>query len=92
MSDAFRAFHNAYEERVAQAYGEWRPVVPQVADKFLECGVLNTASRACGARRARISICSRSNAAGGRGKFLSPCRPAEKNFQGAIAIASLASV
>ena len=29
-----------YDERFAREYGPWRPVVGQVADKFLACGVL----------------------------------------------------
>ena len=29
-----------YDERFASEYGPWRPVVAQVADKFLACGVL----------------------------------------------------
>ena len=37
----FRAFHNAYDERFAGAYRDWRPVVCEVADKFLSCGVLD---------------------------------------------------
>lgn len=40
VSDHFRAFHAAYEERFAPAYGDWRQVVREVADKFRECGVL----------------------------------------------------
>ena len=34
------AFHAAYEDRFAATYGDWRPVVREVADKFLACGVL----------------------------------------------------
>ena len=30
-----------YDERFAREYGPWRPVVAQVADKFLACGVLD---------------------------------------------------
>ena len=41
VSDHFRAFHHAYDERFAPAYGDWRPVVREVADKFLACGVLD---------------------------------------------------
>ncbi|MGI9044777.1 MAG: hypothetical protein ACR2GK_11730 [Gemmatimonadaceae bacterium] len=29
-----------YDERFAPTYGAWRAVVPEVADKFLACGVL----------------------------------------------------
>ena len=35
-----RLSRSAYEERFAAAYGDWRPVVREVADKFLACGVL----------------------------------------------------
>jgi len=40
VSDPLRRLHNVYDERVARAYGPWRPVVAQVADQFLACGVL----------------------------------------------------
>ena len=29
-----------YDERFAREYGPWRPVVAQVTDKFLACGIL----------------------------------------------------
>lgn len=41
VSDHFRAFHAAYEDRFADTYGDWSPVVREVADKFLACGVLD---------------------------------------------------
>lgn len=53
VSDHFRAFHHAYEERFAEAYGDWRPVVREVADKFLECGVLDH-----GFARVRCDACT----------------------------------
>lgn len=28
VSDHFRAFHTAYEERFAETYGDWRPATP----------------------------------------------------------------
>jgi dipeptidyl aminopeptidase/acylaminoacyl peptidase len=31
VSDHFRAFHDAYEDRFAATYGDWRPVVREVA-------------------------------------------------------------
>jgi hypothetical protein len=40
LEDHFDAFHAAYEERFAQTYGDWRPVVREVAGKFLACGIL----------------------------------------------------
>ena len=53
VSDHFRAFHAAYEERFAETYGDWRPVVREVADKFLECGVLDH-----GFARVRCGACT----------------------------------
>jgi hypothetical protein len=62
VSDHFRAFHAAYEERFAQAYGDWRPVVARWPKSFWNAAYSNTASRACGVTRARTSICARSRA------------------------------
>ena len=53
VSDHFRAFHAVYEERFAATYGDWRPVVREVADKFLACGVL-----AHGFARIRCDTCT----------------------------------
>ena len=41
MSEYFRVFHGACKERLAPAYCDWRPVVREVADKFLTYGVLD---------------------------------------------------
>jgi hypothetical protein len=41
VSDHCRAFHHACDERFAPVYGDWRPVVREVADKFLAWGVLD---------------------------------------------------
>ena len=41
VQDHFTEFHEAYEERFERTYGSWRSVVREVADKFLECGVLD---------------------------------------------------
>jgi len=40
MSDHVHRLQTAYDERFARAHGPWRPVLAQVADKFLACGVL----------------------------------------------------
>ncbi|MFN8883900.1 transposase zinc-binding domain-containing protein [Gemmatimonas sp.] len=41
MSDHLQRLQTVYDERFAREYGPWRPVVAQVADKFLACGVLD---------------------------------------------------
>ena len=43
----------AYEERFAAVYGDWRPVVREVADKFLACGILEH-----GFARVRCDACA----------------------------------
>jgi hypothetical protein len=53
VADHFTAFHAAYEERFAPVYGDWRPVVREVADKFLACGVLEH-----GFARVRCDACA----------------------------------
>jgi hypothetical protein len=40
VSDHPHRLQTVYDERFAREYGPWRPVVVQVADKFLACGVL----------------------------------------------------
>ena len=40
MSRAAIGEQTVYDDRFAREYGPWRPVVAQVADKFLACGVL----------------------------------------------------
>ena len=40
VSDHLHRLQTVYDERFAREYGPWRPVVAQVADKFLACGVL----------------------------------------------------
>jgi len=42
-----------YDHRFAREYGPWRPVIAQVADKFLACGVL-----AHGFARIRCDACA----------------------------------
>ena len=41
MSDHLHRLQTVYDERFAREYGPWRPVVGDVADKFLACGVLD---------------------------------------------------
>ena len=41
VSDHLHRLQTVYDERFARAYGPWRPVVAQVADTFLACGVLD---------------------------------------------------
>jgi len=40
VSDHLHRLQKVYDEWFARAYGPWRSVVAQVADKFLACGVL----------------------------------------------------
>lgn len=40
VEDHLHRLQTVYDERFARLYGPWRPVVAQVADKFLACGVL----------------------------------------------------
>ncbi|MCC6774946.1 MAG: transposase zinc-binding domain-containing protein [Gemmatimonadaceae bacterium] len=40
MSDCLHRLETIYDDRFAREYGPWRPVVAQVADRFLACGVL----------------------------------------------------
>ena len=49
VSDHLHRLQTVYDERFAHEYGPWRPVVAQMADKFLAYGALR-AGRA-GAQR-----------------------------------------
>jgi hypothetical protein len=40
VSDHLHRLQTVYDDRFGREYGPWRPVVAQVADKFLACGVL----------------------------------------------------
>jgi hypothetical protein len=40
VSDHLQRLQTGSDERFAREYGPWRPVVAQVADTFLACGVL----------------------------------------------------
>jgi hypothetical protein len=41
VSDHLHRLQTVYDERFVREYGPWRPVVGQVTDKFLVCGVLD---------------------------------------------------
>ncbi|MBX9856620.1 MAG: transposase [Gemmatimonadaceae bacterium] len=41
VSDHLQRLQTVYDERFARKYGPWRPVVGQVTDKFLACGVID---------------------------------------------------
>jgi len=41
VSDHLQRLQTAYDDRFAREYGPWRPVVAQVHDTFLACGVLD---------------------------------------------------
>jgi hypothetical protein len=55
VSDHLQRLQMVYDERFAREYGPWRPVVAQVADKFLACGILEYgfARVRCGSKRWR---------------------------------------
>ncbi len=40
VSDHVHRLQTVYDERFAREYGPWRPVVGEVTDKFLACGIL----------------------------------------------------
>jgi hypothetical protein len=41
VQDRFTDVHAVWEDRFAHTYGDWRPVVREVANKFLACGILD---------------------------------------------------
>ncbi|MFN9455292.1 MAG: transposase zinc-binding domain-containing protein [Gemmatimonadota bacterium] len=41
VSDHLQRLQTVNDDCLAREYGPWRPVVTQVADKFLACGVLD---------------------------------------------------
>lgn len=45
VQDWFRQLQTVYDERFAREYGAWRPVVAQVVDALLACGVLERARK-----------------------------------------------
>jgi len=53
VSDNLHRLQTVYDERFAREYGPWRPVVAQVAEKFLACGVLEH-----GFARTRCDACA----------------------------------
>jgi hypothetical protein len=54
VSDHLDRLQTVYDDRFAREYGPWRPVIAQVADKFLPCGVLEH-----GFARIRCDACTR---------------------------------
>lgn len=40
LQDRFRAFSTVYDERFGRRYGPWRPVVAEVVEQFVACGIL----------------------------------------------------
>jgi len=40
VQDHLHRLQTVYDERFAREYGPWRPVVGEVTDKFLACGIL----------------------------------------------------
>jgi len=53
VSDHLHRLQAVYDERFAREYGRWRPVVGDVAHKFLACGVLDP-----GFARIRCDACT----------------------------------
>lgn len=53
VQDHLRGLQTVYDERFAHEYGPWRPVMGEVADKFLACGIL-----AHGFARVRCDDCA----------------------------------
>jgi len=53
VSDHLHRLQIVYDERFARGYGPWYPVVAQVAEKFLACGVLEH-----GVARIRYDACA----------------------------------
>ena len=45
VSDHLHRLQTVYDDRFAREYGPWRPVVGEVADKFLACESLRAANR-----------------------------------------------
>jgi len=54
VSDHLHRLQTVYDDRFARKYGPWRPVVAQVADEFLDCGILDH-----GFARVRCDDCAR---------------------------------
>ncbi|MCH8948479.1 MAG: transposase zinc-binding domain-containing protein [Acidobacteria bacterium] len=40
LEDHFAEFSTVYDERFAHRYGYWRPVIAEVVEKYLACGIL----------------------------------------------------
>jgi hypothetical protein len=68
VSDHLQRLQTVYDERFAREHGPWRPVVAQVADKFLPCGVLDH-----GFARIRCDACTHEYLLAFSGKCRSFC-------------------
>ncbi len=57
LEDHFAEFSTVYDERFAHRYGYWRPVIAEVVEKYLACGILEHgfARVRCGACKPRVS-------------------------------------
>ena len=53
VQDHFTDLHAVWEDRFAHTHGDWRPVVREVANKFLACGILDH-----GFARVRCDACA----------------------------------
>ena len=62
VSDHFRAFHHAYDERFAPVYGTGARWCARWPTSSSRAACSTTGSRACGVTRARTSICASSRA------------------------------
>ncbi len=40
LEDHFAEFSTVYDERFAHRYGYWRPIIDEVVEKYLACGIL----------------------------------------------------
>ncbi len=40
LEDHFAEFSTVYDDRFARQYGYWRPVIAEVVEKYLACGIL----------------------------------------------------
>jgi len=41
LEDYFETFTSVYDDRYQQSHGYWRPVIAEVVNRYLDCGVLN---------------------------------------------------
>jgi len=65
VQDHLHRLQTVYDERFAREYGPWRPVVAEVADKFLACGILEHGFARIRCDDCAHEYCSRSRARAG---------------------------